>query len=349
MATVRLSGLPMLPKQIAVLEQKLNSTCMSKQEDEWYFIRHQLEKIAKPFEGTELEDAVEWMPNTGQVLNRVDQKVRSRDETALRDEFLKPLVVAGWFVSLEAADMIWSIFISRMKDHTINTQKPVPMGFCHLYAFPYRANWKQMVLQHDLPKFHQSGRKTPYSMAALADRNVAYALPEERLTSWHQDDRRIEWTLEAIPTEDWFSSVKLAEDAKAKKGFPMYMFGTMDTMKRLIPYSLKVYADYLERICRPHCILGARYTDRHGRLTPLSRKHRGKTVKSVPTRGEPITLGPESDGPNRPSTDSDVRDLFCFSPPNTALRRTNGEMAEPLDEQGGSLGMPMPDGQSVQV
>lgn len=341
----------LIKKMKKLIAERLQSNCMNSQNGEWYFMRADLLKIAKPYEGLDIEDTIEWRPAMGTLVNRGSTRNKPIEQVLETDDFLKPLVASGFFKTIEGSEMQWNIFMSRVMDRLINDQKPVHLGFCRIYAVPYRVNWKQILLQWDRCKFWKNGRKSPDAIASMQERKVAHSMIEERLTAWNVENFGIEWTLEIVPTTQWHKLVRDAEEAKRvsrkTKGPEInhgYIAGIVDTMKRLLPYSQDVYRDYLERISRPILILDQTVdheTDfrnhlgkRIKRFVPKTKRDKGKTAAPIKLSGEPISLGPtvsatESIQGVSQCPDSGLRAVFCFPPSGADVRADRREVEEP--------------------
>jgi hypothetical protein len=349
--TVRLSELTLLKKQTLYLVDRLNSNCFNKDAKAWYFARAEFEKIASPFEGEDIEDSVEWTPMVGTVPRReIRGKGPSQDEATERDEFLMPLVVAGVFKTLDAANIMWSIFITVMKDRLINDQKPIPMGFARLYAFPYRVNWVQTVFDHDVVKLKKeySRGHDVRSKAGIVARGTAHFMTDEILTAWNPDLWQIQWTLNVVPTADWDALVTDAETTrKGVRRRAGYLPGIVDTMRRLLPSALDVYLDYLQRVRLPYVLLYSRLRDRSGRITSQGNARQGCPKPSHSPRNQPICFDPAVETSSETvgeCPNSGVRAMFRFQPGNEKVWEPRNAVGEPFYRPEKSNGMPVPDG-----
>lgn len=323
--------IPLLKKMKAAIAERLNATCFSKGEGEWYFPREKLLLVAKPYEGTDIEDTVEWRPAMSGMADRVPRSTRSVSQIKETDRFLKPLVASGFFRTLEAAEMTWNIFIGRIMDVLLNEQLPVHLGFCRLFALPYRANWKQLMYQSDRARFIRNGRRSPDAPSAMADRKVPLHLVEERFSAWVEEENRIDWNLEVVPTSNWKEFLDLAEEAKRKsRGKFGYLDGVVDTMKRLLPYSIDVYRDYLERISRPIVVLGQTAKEARGKVKPPAK---GEPIRITPPGDEPVNTDPpnsQGKGVERAGEcqDTGLRTVLRFLPPDEKVRLRGGTLVK---------------------
>lgn len=344
--------IPLLKKQRAAISEKLQATCFNSGDGEWYFPREKLLVVAKPFDGEDIEDTVEWRPAMAAIMERGPGTNRMVDQIRETDQFLKPLVASGFFRTLEAAEIVWNIFITRMQDRLVNEQMSVHLGFCRLYALPYRANWKQLLFQMDRTRFVRNGRRSPDSPAAMKDRKVPKALIEERFTAWVEEENRIDWTLEVVPTNQWKQLLDTAEEARRKaRGKWGYLDGVVDTMKRLLPLSIDVYRSYLERLSKPIVVLGETSNEARGRVRAPDR---GRTIAISPPGDEPInTPVPGTTGQSVERVGecphTGLRTVLHILPEIPDVRIKGGTLVTPNQGRRGTAGVPVPDGQGDEV
>lgn len=348
---VRLAELPFSyrKKEKQVLVDKLNAICFNRNEKEWFFLKNQLQQIARPFEGTDIEDAVEWRPTSTAVDPPMPSRMKPIEEIVETRELLLPMVTAGIWKSIEAAEMIWNLIRSRIQDRLINEQKPVHFGFCRLYALPYRVNWKQIMFQFDAQKrFTKVSRNDRDSIESIMARKIPHAMIEERLTAWNIEEKHVEWTLEVVPTFHWDELVRKAEREKRRLRRLGYFTGVVDTMKRVLPFSLDVYRDYLQRIYRPIIVMGKHCEESGGRRHKKESGASIQTADGLRTYDESISLDPADVAAEgieglRNGSVGKVRAMFRFPSTQRSLRLTWHQLYE--SEHGGSetVGMPVQD------
>lgn len=359
-ATVQIpepSVIPLIPKMKAAIAERLDATCFNKSGDgDWFYPRAKLMMVAKPFEGEDIQDTIEWRPAMAGILDRSASKDRTVDQIRETDHFLKPLVASGFFRTLEAAEMTWNIFVTRMQDRLVNEQLPVHLGFCRLFALPYRANWKQLLYQMDRTRFIRNGRRSADSPAAMKERRVPHYLIEERFTAWIEEENRIDWTLEVIPTNRWKQLLDLAEETRRKaRGRFGYLDGIVDTMKRLLPLSIEVYRHYLERLSKPIVVLGQTAKESRG---IVNAPDKGRTIYVAAPGDEPINTpvhGTTGQSVERVGEcqDTGLRTVLHILPEIPDVRVKGGGLVTAKKYKQGpnrrTTGVPVSDGQSGEV
>lgn len=344
---------PLLKKQKASITERLNATCFNKSDNgEWFYPREKLLQVAKPYDGDDPEDVVEWRPAMAGIMERAPGSGRTVEQIRDTDSFLKPLVASGFFRTLEAAEMTWNIFTTRMMDRLVNEQLSIHMGFCKLYAIPYRQNWKQLLFQMDRTRFIRNGRRSPDALSAMKDRKVPQAMIEERLTAWIEEENRIDWTLEVVPTNQWAQLLDMAEEARrVARGKWGYLHGVVDTMKRLLPLSIDVYRHYLERLSKPIVVLGQTAKEGRGLVRPPKI---GNAIKISPPGDEPINTpvsGTSGQSIQRTGecARTGLRTVLHILPEIPDVRIRGGTLVTAQQGRKGTAGMPVPDGQGGEV
>lgn len=252
MAGVRyIPGFPLLNIQREAIAARLQPIGMLR-EDAWWVLREHLEVIASPTT-EDPERVVIWRPVEARV------KYRSGPHNTNRDEFFAEMARTSIINDPVKCEVLWVSFCKVVLSWMLNNQRPVPMGFCDLYAVPMRPNWKQIIFQK------QQGRQTAggkaklnrtqlaeSSVNKLIDRGTGDDLLDPKLLFWCKKDEHMYWSIEARPKNMWWRMVKALELAKKKKrrgGF--YLAGIADTMKRLLPQTLDLYASFLQQASLP--------------------------------------------------------------------------------------------------
>lgn len=257
-AAVRVSDLPMLSIQRHALETKLHSAGKFRN-DAWWILRSVLQVIGHAITD-DAEKYVVWRPLDARV------KFRSGPHNADRDEFFAEYARNGIVSDPVKAEVIFVSFCKHMLSWMLNEQRPVQLGFCDLYAVPYRPNWKQLLFQR------QQGRKVlpktvlnRASMNDMVERGVPDDLIDPKLIFWNKPDAHMYWSIEARPRSMWWRMVKAVELAKkAKRHGGVYLESVSDTLKRLLPQSMELYASYLQQVSVPWVKLAASVRSRSG-------------------------------------------------------------------------------------
>lgn len=298
-AAVRfLPGFPLLGIQRDALAAKLNSA--GKYRDEvWWILRTVLQAIA--LQTTEdPERLLLWRPTEARVKYRTDPKSTNRDE------FFAQMARMSIVNDPVKCEVLWVSFMKVALSWMLNSQRPVPMGFCDLYAVPYQPNWKSQLFgtlrqrralgDRSMPKF-TSKELLASTPEKLIKNNVPDEMLNPQLLFWCKKDDHMYWSIEARPRNMWWRMIKAVELAKKKKRRgAAYVVGVADTMKRLLPQTLELYASWLQQVTLP-CVRLATYRD-YRRGAFLSRLKKKVLRKAELPNNSFAQMGNEARTPN---------------------------------------------------
>jgi len=260
--------LPLLNIQRQALEAKLNSAG-SYRDGTWWILRPVLMAMAQP--AIEPEQQIVWRaipPMTFRASPEVN-----------RSEFITEYARTGIVNDPVKAEIIWVSFCKHGLSWMLNHQRPVPMGFCDLYAVPYRPNWKSFLFHMQQGKQTSGGKRIlsdrqllQTTIEKLIERGTADDLMDPKLIFWCKKDSHMYWSIEARPKNMWWRMIKAVEIAKkARRHGAVYLGSVGDTMKRLLPQTLELYASYLQQVTQPFVRLATATRRSHGKFARASR------------------------------------------------------------------------------
>lgn len=337
-AKVRIGGgIHLLPKMREEAESYLE-WIGNKRGPHWWIPTVQLLKMAEPTDEAP-EDVLRWnMPQKTDFKWRVPDGRSKKEIETNREEFenreliFGAMVQAGFFNTPEEAEVKYNAFCKCMLDVLVNKQKFVDLGFCRLYPVPYRVNWKQILLQKTVSKIEKKRRKGKRRYTALGE--VLEEFLNNQLLAYNQQSKVINWTLEVDPQDLWFKMVRTAELARKKYRKHMYWLNLVETLKRLLPYSIHVYKKFLAQEKYPWVRI-------HGRDlpsdTPFSeiRKQTGIPHDTKESPENPVAFdhktslwgkGVNSDLEKTPEV---VHEMSRLREAREELRKTRKEMEQP--------------------
>lgn len=245
---------------------KLISQHGTGEEDTWWIMPKVLEMIAeKHDERTDPELLLVWIPGDSNDRN----ELLGADMAA----FIKGYCEAGSPFPEHIVAGVWMGMCKRALHCLINLQRPVPLGFCTLYPLQFRSNWCDMLLSDDYPYrdrqskrflikcdcgrslkwssflklFKRQWRLTP---KAIVERGKCEEMVDGRLVAQNED--MAQWSIGIERHEPWFEQIRATEAAKLKKyGETLYWKSVRETLKRQIPYALRLYSAFLKEATLP--------------------------------------------------------------------------------------------------
>jgi hypothetical protein len=291
------SDIPILAVQRSVIYAKLSSIA-SYNEGRWWLLESELRKHASHVTG-DPESFVTWCPMEPRV------EFRTSGENS---EFFKSYAIEGVLRDPFQAEIVFNSFCKFMLHWMLNKQKSVDLGFCELCPVPYRPNWYQMILEKDLALAAQvklDGKHEWLSagFTSLVGRNIPEHLLDPKLTFWNVEDKHFYWSIAARPKSLWWRMVKLVERARAGKHRGGYGIKVGETLKRMLPQSMRLYASFLQQVRLPYSRLAAR---------KFGSDKEDTVSKTVPPVNLPVSIGTASE--KEPSTVlDDVQTASCVS------------------------------------
>lgn len=149
--------------------------------------------------------------------------------------------------------LAWSAISKEAATWLLKKRKPINLGFVNLYAVPYRANWKEILLAkfpNALWWFKNNVNREGKFNDQLAQANFQHELTDLCLMAIHGRDHYVYWTMEAVPSEQWESDVAELELARKSGGNTAYVKHHEKTVADLLPRILEVFTAYVQKTCR---------------------------------------------------------------------------------------------------
>lgn len=139
---------------------------------------------------------------------------------------------------------VWAAMIQEAPAYLLDAQKPIKLGFGELYAVPYRANWREIMLAK-FPRLASALKKTPNPLVEPFLINVGWdsELFNSDLIEMKDGDKHHGWCIAFAPNDQWLKLVR-AYERDQRKSLGAYKYATRFTQlvrkfsKRILKYFL---------------------------------------------------------------------------------------------------------------
>lgn len=135
----------------------------------------------------------------------------------------------------------------------LEKRQPMELGFCRLIAVPFRPNWKEIV-SYKCKKWKLLGilnMAQKQRMQTLEDSGMPEVLCSPQNIALQKRTGRIEYTLEAIPTDKFESEVERVETYRMASGNISYVQHFETTVRKLYVNLLQALKAYLRKTNAP--------------------------------------------------------------------------------------------------
>lgn len=261
-------GLQLLPSMRAAVDTVLDPVS-EKTGGKYRVMAADLKRIAQPSEEEDPEKVIEWRQWNHNVRYRKALKSDS-ERVKARDEFFHEFCKSGWMMDPVQAEILWNAFCRHIAHWLLNEQRPVDFGLFDLYAMPYRPNWKEIVLawQMETPE-------VPFKML----------LQRDELFMWGSHPKRILWSLESVPSEQWWVECLRYERKQAswrhimKHDVRRYATSLSGRAMLKMGSAKRAFESFLSQIRRPYLVA---YTERvlRGTVTRIKTALKAKRKES---------------------------------------------------------------------
>jgi len=194
-------------------------------------------------------------PIRTRVLDMVEDIRRSDPDHAPGDDFIQDVWQRTSICELKTLRLIWLTLCQEMPRWLLRTHKPVDFGWSKLWTFPYRQNWKQIMLG-----------KFPNIMAFLRlmknerDARLEFTSFRDEMTSTDMaalspagpNMRVIRWAVELDPNNLWWEYVDSVEkrvlEGTTKTGY-LKRYATL--LHRSYPKAVEVFRRWVQQTTLP--------------------------------------------------------------------------------------------------
>lgn len=223
-----------------------------KKRDAFLIERHFLEQFTEKAPGITPEYYFRWpgaiTPSTGKKRLKIHEADLGGDEpNEEREDFI------DWVCKRRAVDKnvlrLAIDIISREAPYWLmQKQRPIDLGFTRIFAVPYRANWKEILLTRfrDIVWVFNSNKETRDN--ALRQVKFHEALCTLELMAIDRCKHHIYWTIEAAPTKQFEREMTEIEMTKQASGDNVYIRLYEKLVSSLSPRILEIFANYVQKI-----------------------------------------------------------------------------------------------------
>lgn len=260
-------------------------------------------------------------------------------------------------IKVDVLRLAWSAIAQEAAEWLLKKKKPINLGFVTLHAFPYRANWKEILLA-SFPNaywwfFHNLKRPGGFE-ERCTEAELINQLVGLEMMALHGTKHHIWWSIEAVPTKEWEKEVTEIELTRKAGGETDYVKLYEKTVADLAPRILEVFAAYVEKVARPFPEIRSGSWPGSQKLVP----YRGPR-KVLPRTGETIQCRIMVDtGPPkirtkqfdklvivRPKIGNGVQTVSPLLQATNDVRESTepGDVGKPENGEGGAVGLLLSD------
>lgn len=135
----------------------------------------------------------------------------------------------------------------------LEKRQPLELGFCKLIATPFRSNWKEIV-SYKCKKWKLLGMfnlEQKERMMALEEAGMPEVMCSLHNIALQKATHRIEYTIEAIPTNKFEKEVDRVETRRMASGRVSYVEHFETTVKKLYVHLLESLKSYVKKTNAP--------------------------------------------------------------------------------------------------
>lgn len=339
------------PEQATRLEYHFTSVNEWKKRDQFLIQRKHLDKLTETVSGITPAYYYRW-PGKGVPMPSADRlKVNGEEIQPIPDdaEDFLDYVHLKRGIDRNVLRLAWTAVSKEAASWLLKKKKPINLGFVNIFAVPYRANWKEILLArfpNALWWFKSNVNKDGVFHDRLAQAAFQGELMSLALMAIHGRDHYIHWTMEAVPSEDWESDVADIEMDRKAGGNTSYVRFYEKTISDMLPKILQVFSAYIGKAVRSFPALKSGAVDGSKKFCP----YRGKS-DILPTYGKSIPVSVVlPDGPPklreesqfqeiRPAFVRGLQNLSASSKRKPPVLGPEPDMDEPADGEDRDLGM----------
>jgi len=308
--------------------------------DEWW------KEVAHPVYGItpRYHERYEGINKSAKAI-KFDKLKCSEDDEVSDEAFVKAAWKRSAIADLATFKAVWIAITQEMPRWMVGDLRHVDFGFGQLHAFPYRANWKQIVLS-----------RFPNALRRLRDKELRKSAEETELPALLRNVvncavesqgpvSSFQWTLEVTPNPEWFAYTRNVEADRAKlvnrNGYTTSWGGIIT---RLYPKILSVFHRFVAQTALPAGALSSGDGPGGSFLVPYTGS-RGRTkigVDVLPV--DPVTAGGDEiiDDRGRRALarkNKDVQSMPVFQFRQAHLRNGGGNITRSKWEGGDDSGL----------
>lgn len=147
----------------------------------------------------------------------MDEQLETPEPTDSTREFIDHIAWKARAMSREDILFLWTLITQEMPAWLTEKRKPISFGYFTIWALPYRANWKQILLAKfpGIAAAMRMPKRERYSKLSMSD--FEQHLQHTDLISYYTNSKTVGWSVECTPTKYWADFIQDAESKKRKR------------------------------------------------------------------------------------------------------------------------------------
>jgi hypothetical protein len=214
------------------------------------------------------------------------------------DLFVKAAWKRSQVADLKTFRLVWLAITQEMPRRLVADMKPIDLGWAKLHAFPYRKNWKQIVLS----RFPNAIEQLPAATNDRAGKHEAVMQTElpahlrnTVLNALDPGDKdsgqyKFRWTLEVEESKafvEWAKEFETDRHATLKRSDYAKQWGAV--IARQFPQIVDVFTSFVRQTVFPAAMLGGAVDKNLGCLVPYIANKRVRPVMVDAVEVDPVT------------------------------------------------------------
>lgn len=212
----------------------------------------------------------------------------STPEMSSQDPFIK-YISERTGINGTVVKVVMKAVCDHSSEWLVEKRRTIDLGFCKLFAAPFRANWKEIVAfkfkKWKLLEMFKAPGKWKYEKLEDAGMPSAFCSMHNIAIKKSGQKHRVSYTLEAVPTNRFEKTVDAIERKRIACGGTSYVASFERTVEALYHHLLDALENHLHKTSLPFASLSERSSTGELRLLPTSSssiKVRGVGIRDIP-------------------------------------------------------------------
>lgn len=249
-------AMPMNRDQWNFMDSCLDSRCISKELECWFYHRNVLGEVAIKCNGITPSYYMKWEEG-GVIKVREDgspdpDRISATGPQSPSSRFVHEACNYMGIGRVDVAISHWSLLCRYAWLWTVVLGRPLELGWCRIRAFPYRNNWAPWMVSR-FPRLRSTLRDNDTKRGREVRRQIGFddALYDPRMLAV-EDNNTIRWSLAIDPRPDFHKCCKVMESQeRAESGEVGYLKRVTELIKRRKDEIIEHIASYMEEASTP--------------------------------------------------------------------------------------------------
>lgn len=236
-------------------------------------------------------------PRLEKGVELVEQIRQMESDRLHSDDFIKDVWQRTSVCELPLLRLIWFTICQEIPRWLMSTNKPIDLGWGHIRTFPYRCNWKQIMLSKfdrvwSLLKLPKEEREAKLSFTDFKEEMTSTDMAA--LVKAGPNRRAIRWTVELDPNNLWWEYSDMIEkgvlEGTTKTSY-LKRYATL--LHKMYPVAMETFRRFVQQTTLPSAAVLAGRGNRGREL--VDHVHPGEVRPRNP-EGLPVRVTSRSDG-----------------------------------------------------